>query len=161
VARAARGGRLKPIAPFSAPRVPSSQVSSGTPHRVESHACYLTPQAIAIGHHPEVILAGRRINDRMGAHVAETLVKLMLQSGIGVCNSRVLVLGLAFKENCPDLRNTRVVDIIDALREYSLRVEVQDPWVERAEAKHEYRLDCLAALPDPGTYDAFGAALGR
>jgi nucleotide sugar dehydrogenase len=73
---------------------------------------YLTHKAIAIGHHPEVILAGRRINDRMGAHVAETLVKLMLQSGIGVCNSRVLVLGLAFKENCPDLRNTRVVDIL-------------------------------------------------
>ena len=113
---------------------------------------YLTHKAIAIGHHPEVILAGRRINDRMGAHVAETVVKLMLQSGIGVCNSRVLVLGLAFKENCPDLRNTRVVDIIDALREYSIRVDVHDPWVDRAEARHEYRLDCLAALPDHGTY---------
>ena len=99
-----------------------------------------------------MILAGRRINDRMGAHVAETVVKLMLQSGIGVCNSRVLVLGLAFKENCPDLRNTKVVDIIDALREYSIRVDVHDPWVDRAEARHEYRLDCLAALPDHGTY---------
>jgi UDP-N-acetyl-D-galactosamine dehydrogenase len=110
---------------------------------------YLTHKAIAIGYHPEVILAGRRINDRMGAHVAETVVKLMLQSGIGVCNSRVLVLGLAFKENCPDLRNTRVVDIIDALREYSIRVDVYDPWVDRAEAKQEYRLDCLVALPLP------------
>lgn len=108
---------------------------------------YLTHKAIAIGHHPEVILAGRRINDRMGAHVAETVVKLMLQSGIGVCNSRVLILGLAFKENCPDLRNTRVVDIIDALREYSIHVDVYDPWIDRAEAQHEYGLHCLAELP--------------
>ena len=108
---------------------------------------YLTHKAIAIGHHPEVILAGRRINDRMGAHVAETVVKLMLQSGIGVCNSRVLILGLAFKENCPDLRNTRVVDIIAALREYSIRVDVYDPWIDRAEAQHEYGLHCLAELP--------------
>ena len=108
---------------------------------------YLTHKAIAIGHHPEVILAGRRINDRMGAHVAETVIKLMLQSGIGVCNSRVLILGLAFKENCPDLRNTRVVDIIDALREYSIRVDVYDPWIDRAEAQHEYGLHCLAELP--------------
>lgn len=122
---------------------------------------YLTHKAIAIGHHPEVILAGRRINDRMGAHVAETVVKLMLQSGIGVCNSRVLVLSLAFKENCPDLRNTKVVDIIDALREYSIRVDVYDPWVDRAEARHEYRLDCLAELPDPGTYDAIILAIAH
>ena len=122
---------------------------------------YLTHKAIAIGHHPEVILAGRRINDRMGAHVAETVVKLMLQSGIGVCNSRVLVLGLAFKENCPDLRNTKVVDIIDALREYSIAVDVHDPWVDRAEAKHEYRLDCLAEMPDPGTYDALILAVAH
>ncbi len=111
---------------------------------------YLTHKAIAIGYHPEVILAGRRINDRMGAHVAETVVKLMFQSGIGVCNSRVLVLGLAFKENCPDLRNTRVVDIIDALREYSIRVDVYDPWIDRAEAQHEYGLHCLAELPRVG-----------
>ena len=115
---------------------------------------YLTHKAIAIGYHPEVILAGRRINDRMGAHVAETVVKLMLGHGIGVCNSRILVLGLAFKENCPDLRNTRVVDIIDALRDYSIAVDCFDPWVDRAEAKHEYAIDCLPALPTPGGYDA-------
>ena len=99
---------------------------------------YLTHKAVAIGYHPEVILAGRRINDRMGAHVAETVVKLMLQTGIGVCNSRILVLGLAFKENCPDLRNTRVIDIIQALREYNIAVDCYDPWIDRAEAKHEY-----------------------
>ena len=127
---------------------------------------YLTHKAIAIGHHPEVILAGRRINDRMGAHVAETVVKLMLQSGIGVCNSRVLILGLAFKENCPDLRNTRVVDIIDALREYSIHVDVYDPWIDRAEAQHEYGLHCLAELPGeqgqtPGPYDALILAVAH
>jgi UDP-N-acetyl-D-galactosamine dehydrogenase len=115
---------------------------------------YLTHKAIAIGYHPEVILAGRRINDRMGAHVAETVVKLMLGHGIGVCNSRILVLGLSFKENCPDLRNTRVIDIIDALRDYSIAVDCFDPWVDRAEAKHEYGIDCLPALPAPGGYDA-------
>ncbi|MFB1495941.1 MULTISPECIES: Vi polysaccharide biosynthesis UDP-N-acetylglucosamine C-6 dehydrogenase TviB [unclassified Thiocapsa] len=115
---------------------------------------YLTHKAVAIGYHPEVILAGRRINDRMGAHVAETVVKLMLQSGIGVCNSRILVLGLAFKENCPDLRNTRVIDIILALREYNIAVDCYDPWIDRAEAKHEYGLECLSEAPPAGSYDA-------
>ncbi|MFB1496528.1 MULTISPECIES: nucleotide sugar dehydrogenase, partial [unclassified Thiocapsa] len=115
---------------------------------------YLTHKAVAIGYHPEVILAGRRINDRMGAHVAETVVKLMLQNGIGVCNSRILVLGFAFKENCPDVRNTRVIDIILALREYNIAVDCYDPWIDRAEAKHDYGLDCLAEPPADGTYDA-------
>ena len=122
---------------------------------------YLTHKAIAIGYHPEVILAGRRINDRMGAHVAETVVKLMLGHGIGVCNSRILVLGLAFKENCPDLRNTRVIDIIDALRDYSIAVDCFDPWVDRAEAKHEYGIDCLPALPASGDYDAIILAVAH
>ncbi len=122
---------------------------------------YLTHKAIAIGYHPEVILAGRRINDRMGAHVAETVVKLMLGHGIGVCNSRILVLGLTFKENCPDLRNTRVIDIIDALRDYSIAVDCFDPWVDRAEAKLEYGIDCLPALPEPGGYDAIILAVAH
>jgi UDP-N-acetyl-D-galactosamine dehydrogenase len=122
---------------------------------------YLTHKAIAIGYHPEVILAGRRINDRMGAHVAETVVKLMLSHGIGVCRSRILVLGLAFKENCPDLRNTRVVDIIDSLREYSIQVDCYDPWIDRAEARHEYGLDCLADPPAAGTYDAIILAVAH
>ncbi len=122
---------------------------------------YLTHKAIAIGYHPEVILAGRRINDRMGAHVAETVVKLMLSHGIGVCHSRILVLGLAFKENCPDLRNTRVVDIIDSLREYSIQVDCYDPWIDRAEARHEYGLDCLADPPAAGAYDAIILAVAH
>ena len=115
---------------------------------------YLTHKAVAVGYHPEVILAGRRINDRMGAHVAEDLVKLMLRRGIGVCHSRILVLGLAFKENCPDLRNTRVIDVIHGLRDYSVAVDCYDPWIDRGEALHEYGLDCLAEPPPPGTYDA-------
>ncbi|RKT45218.1 nucleotide sugar dehydrogenase [Thiocapsa rosea] len=115
---------------------------------------YLTHKAVAIGYHPEIILAGRRINDRMGAHVAEAVVKLMLKSGIDVCESRILVLGLAFKENCPDLRNTRVIDIILALRDYNIAVDCYDPWIDRAEAKHEYGLDCLPEAPAPGSYDA-------
>jgi UDP-N-acetyl-D-galactosamine dehydrogenase len=122
---------------------------------------YLTHKAVAIGYHPEVILAGRRINDRMGAHVAETVVKLMLQSGIGVCHSCILVLGLAFKENCPDLRNTRVVDIIQALRDYAIAIDCYDPWIDRAEAKHEYGIDCLPEAPVPGTYDAIILAVAH
>ena len=89
----------------------------------------------------------------------------MLQSRISVCNSRVLILGLAFKENCPDLRNTRVVDIIDALREYSIHVDVYDPWIDRAEAQHEYGLHCLAELPrergNTGPYDALILAVAH
>jgi UDP-N-acetyl-D-glucosamine/UDP-N-acetyl-D-galactosamine dehydrogenase len=122
---------------------------------------YLTHKAVALGYHPEVILAGRRINDRMGSHVAESVVKLMLRKGIRVCNSRVLVLGLAFKENCPDIRNTRVIDIIRALRDYAITVDCYDPWVDRAEAHHEYGLDCLSDLPEPGTYDALILAVAH
>lgn len=115
---------------------------------------YLTHKSVALGYHPEVILAGRRINDRMGAHVAESVVKLMLRKGIRVCNSRILVLGLAFKENCPDIRNTRVIDIIRSLRDYTIDVDCYDPWIDRAEAKYEYGLDCLCDPPGPGRYDA-------
>jgi UDP-N-acetyl-D-galactosamine dehydrogenase len=122
---------------------------------------YLTHKAVASGYHPEVILAGRRINDRMGAHVAETVVKLMLKRGIGVCTSRILVLGLDFKENCPDLRNTRVIDIIQALRDYNLTVDCYDPWIDRDEAQHAYGIDCLPAPPAPGTYDAIILAVAH
>ncbi|MFY9974671.1 MAG: nucleotide sugar dehydrogenase [Chromatiaceae bacterium] len=115
---------------------------------------YLTHKAVELGYHPEVILAGRRINDRMGSHVAESVVKLMLRKDMRVSGSRVLVLGLAFKENCPDIRNTRVIDIIRSMREYAIEVDCYDPWIDRAEAKHEYGLDCLSDLPGRGTYDA-------
>ena len=99
---------------------------------------YLTHKAQSIGYHPEIILAGRRLNDGMGAYVVSQLVKAMLKRRIHVDGARVLVLGLAFKENCPDLRNTRVVDIIGELAEYNIAVDVYDPWVNSTEAQHEY-----------------------
>ena len=99
---------------------------------------YLTHKAQEVGYHPEIILAGRRINDAMGSYVAEQVIKLMLRRKIQVTGSRVLVLGLAFKENCPDLRNSRVIDVINELRGYNILVDVCDPWVDPAEAEEEY-----------------------
>ena len=114
---------------------------------------YLTHKAQSIGYHPEIILAGRRLNDGMGAYVVSQLVKAMLKRRITVEGARVLVLGLTFKENCPDLRNTRIVDIVKELRDYSITADVFDPWVDVAEAQHEYGLTPIAA-PEQGAYDA-------
>lgn len=113
---------------------------------------YLTHKAQSIGYHPEVILAGRRLNDSMGAYVASQLVKAMTKKRIQVQGSRVLLLGLTFKENCPDLRNTRVVDIIRELAQYDVNVDVYDPWVEADEAHREYGVDVVSKLDD-GQYD--------
>ena len=121
---------------------------------------YLTHKAQEVGHHPDVILAGRRTNDGMGGYVAEQVIKLMVRKGINPVGARVLVLGLAFKENCPDLRNTRVVDIVQALQAYNARVDVHDPWVDADEAAHEYGLVPLAG-PAPGDYDAVVLAVGH
>jgi len=121
---------------------------------------YLTHKAQQIGYHPEVILAGRRINDSMGGHVAQRVVKLMAQRDIPTANAKVLILGLAFKENCPDLRNTRVVDIIAELRSYHIDVDVCDPWVDAAQARHEYGIE-LIATPQPGQYDALVIAVSH
>ncbi len=114
---------------------------------------YLTHKAEALGYHPQVILAGRRINDGMGAYVAGQLVKAMLKLRIHVDGARVLVLGLTFKENCPDLRNTRVVDVVEELRDYGIQVEIHDPWADPQEAQTEYGL-ALVAEPTVGGYDA-------
>lgn len=122
---------------------------------------YLTHKAQEVGYHPEVILAGRRINDSMASHVADETIKLMLRKGLPVLNSKVLVLGLTFKENCPDLRNTKVVDIINALRNYNVQVDVYDPWIDVAEAQHEYGLQCLAHPPGAGQYAAVVLAVGH
>ncbi len=112
---------------------------------------YLTHKAEALGYHPQVILAGRRINDGMGTHVAGRLVKAMAQRSLPVHGARVLVLGLTFKEDCPDLRNTRVIDVVQELRDYGITVDVHDPHADLAEAQHEYGL----ALTAPGQgYDA-------
>lgn len=113
---------------------------------------YLTHKAQSIGYHPEVILAGRRLNDSMGAYVASQLVKAMTKKRIQVQGSRVLLLGLTFKENCPDLRNTRVVDIIRELAQYDVNVDVYDPWVEADEARREYGVEVLSSL-DNNQYD--------
>jgi UDP-N-acetyl-D-galactosamine dehydrogenase len=114
---------------------------------------YLTHKAQSIGYHPEVILAGRRLNDSMGSYVVTQLIKTMTCRGIQVKGARVLVMGLTFKENCPDLRNTRVVDIVQELHEYNVAVDVYDPWVESKEAQHEYGITPVTDLSD-GVYDA-------
>jgi UDP-N-acetyl-D-galactosamine dehydrogenase len=122
---------------------------------------YLTHKAQEVGYHPEVILAGRRINDLMARHVADETIKLMLQKNLPVLGSKVLLLGLTFKENCPDVRNTKVVDIVKALRCYNVQVDVYDPWVDNNEAEHEHGLQCLAQEPTPGQYAAIVLAVGH
>ncbi|HXE19710.1 MAG TPA: Vi polysaccharide biosynthesis UDP-N-acetylglucosamine C-6 dehydrogenase TviB [Castellaniella sp.] len=121
---------------------------------------YLTHKAQAIGYHPEVILAGRRLNDSMGTYVVAQLVKAMTKRRIQVQDSHVLVMGLTFKENCPDLRNTRVVDIVRELREYNIKVDVYDPWVDPAEARHEYGITPIAK-PEAGSYDGVIVAVAH
>lgn len=122
---------------------------------------YLTHKAQEVGYHPEVILAGRRINDSMAAHVADETVKLMLRNKLPVLDSKILVLGLTFKENCPDVRNTKVVDIVKALRGYNTQVDIYDPWIDLTEAEHEYGLQCLKEEPLPGQYAAIVLAVGH
>ncbi len=113
---------------------------------------YLTYKAQQLGYHPQMILAGRRINDNMPLYVASQVVKQMLRKGIQPRGARVLMLGLTFKENCPDLRNTKVVDIVRELSSYGAQVDVHDPWVDAAEAKQEYGLELVRA-PETGAYD--------
>ncbi len=121
---------------------------------------YLTHKAQETGYHPEVILAGRRINDSMGAYVAGQVFKLMNRSHLKVCDSRVLVMGLTFKENCPDLRNTRVIDIIEELQSYNVNVDVYDPWVDAEEAVGTYGIRPLDQ-PEKNTYDAVVLAVAH
>lgn len=121
---------------------------------------YLTHKAQSIGYHPEIILAGRRLNDSMGAYVVAQLVKAMTRRRLQVDNARVLVMGLAFKENCPDLRNTRVVDIVAELADYHCQVDVCDPWVSAEEAQHEYGITPVAQ-PEAGAYDAIIVAVAH
>ena len=121
---------------------------------------YLTHKAQAIGYHPEIILAGRRLNDSMGAYVVSQLVKGMLKKRIHVEGARVLIMGLTFKENCPDLRNTKVIDIVRELAEYDIAVDVYDPWVSAEEAQHEYGITPIAK-PQPGSYDGIVLAVAH
>lgn len=129
-------------------------------HCISVDPYYLTHKAQEVGHHPDVILAGRRTNDSMGGYIANEVIRLMVRKGINPVRARILMLGLAFKENCPDLRNTRVVDIVQALTSYSAHVDVHDPWVDAAEAEHEYAITPLAQ-PNAGDYDAVIVAVGH
>jgi UDP-N-acetyl-D-galactosamine dehydrogenase len=121
---------------------------------------YLTHKAQAIGYHPEIILAGRRLNDAMGAWVAAQLVKAMIRRRIEVDGARVLVMGLSFKENCPDLRNTRVVDVVRELADYGIRVDVADPQADAEDARREYGIE-LVAEPPAKAYDAIVLAVAH
>lgn len=121
---------------------------------------YLTHKAQEIGYNPEMILAGRRLNDNMGAYVISQVTKLMLKKRIQVNGANVLIMGLTFKENCPDLRNTRVVDMVAELEDYGVNVSIYDPWVDKAEAQHEYNITPIDA-PEAATYDAIILAVAH
>ena len=110
---------------------------------------YLAQRAQEFGYHPEIILAGRRLNDSMGEYVASQVVKALIKKKIDVSSAQLLMLGITFKENCPDVRNTKIIDVIHHLKEYGITVTVYDPWANPAEVLHEYGLNCLSNLPDP------------
>jgi UDP-N-acetyl-D-galactosamine dehydrogenase len=121
---------------------------------------YLAHKAQAVGYYPEIILAGRRLNDSMGPYVASQVIKAMVKKRIHVVGARVLILGLAFKENCPDLRNTRIVDFVRELKDFGVNVDVSDPWVAPDDAKREYGIE-LVARPEQNAYDAIIIAVAH
>jgi UDP-N-acetyl-D-galactosamine dehydrogenase len=122
---------------------------------------YLTHKSQEMGYHPEMILAGRRINDNMGLYVAAQVIRLMVKAGASLPKSRILVLGITFKENCPDVRNTRVVDVVHELKAYGAAVDIYDPWADAAVVKHEYGLDILKQAPAKGQYDGIVVAVAH
>src|SRR5690606_24184498 len=121
---------------------------------------YLTHKAQSLGLHPEIILAARRLNDRMGEYVATQLIKEMVKKRIQVTGSKILVMGLSFKENCPDIRNTKIVDMVKALKEYELDIAIYDPWVNKEEARLEYGLAPVDELKN-NEYDAIILAVAH
>jgi UDP-N-acetyl-D-galactosamine dehydrogenase len=121
---------------------------------------YLTHKAASLGFHPEIMLAGRRINDSMGQFIAQKVIKLMIKNDIKIYGANVLVLGITFKENCPDIRNSKVIDIIKELKDFHCNVDVYDPWAEKDEVKHEYGLDLQTQLNDK-SYDAIVLAVAH
>jgi UDP-N-acetyl-D-galactosamine dehydrogenase len=129
-------------------------------HCISVDPYYLTHKAQQVGYNPEIILAGRRINDGMGNFIADSVIKLMTQRKAHVVDSNILIMGLTFKENCPDLRNTRVIDIIHELQKYNANVHIYDPWASQAEAQHEYGLD-LIDEPQKAAYDAVILCVGH
>jgi UDP-N-acetyl-D-galactosamine dehydrogenase len=115
---------------------------------------YLAQKAQEVGYHPEIILAGRRLNDSMGPYVADEVIKLMVRKGIQVVGSKALILGFTFKENCPDVRNTKVIDIVRHLKDYHVQVDIHDPWADPEEVFHEYGVKSSQGLPQNAQYDA-------
>lgn len=123
---------------------------------------YLAQKAIESGYNPEIILAGRKMNDSMGSYVATETVKMMISKGATIKGSNALVLGITFKENCPDIRNSRVIDIIEELQSYHVNVDVYDPWASKEEVKHEYNLDLKSSMDDlQANYDAIILAVSH
>jgi UDP-N-acetyl-D-galactosamine dehydrogenase len=122
---------------------------------------YLIQKAQSAGYYPDILLACRRINDAMGQHIASEVIKLMIQRGIAVAGARILLLGITFKENCPDLRNTRVIDLAREFSDYGARVDIYDPWADVAQAAHEYGVELLAEPPQAGAYDAIVVAVAH
>jgi UDP-N-acetyl-D-galactosamine dehydrogenase len=122
---------------------------------------YLTHKAQEVGYNSEIILAGRRLNDNMGIYVANQVIKLMIKKGHKIEGSKVLILGITFKENCPDIRNSRVIDVIKELQEFGVQICIYDPWADAKEVKHEYNLELLPELPAMNTYDALILAVAH
>ena len=122
---------------------------------------YLAQKAQEYGYHPEIILAGRRLNDSMGAYVATEVVKLMIKKGTPVKGAKVLMLGITFKENCPDIRNTKAIDIYHELREYDMDIDVYDPWANPTEVKHEYNIKTITEYPEGNGYEAIILAVAH
>ena len=122
---------------------------------------YLAYKAKEVGYHPQIILAGRRTNDEMGVFIANKLIKLMIHKGHTIKGSSVLVLGITFKENCPDIRNSRVIDVIRELQDFGINVDVYDPWANEEEVRREYGLDLLENLPPLAKYDAVVLAVAH
>jgi UDP-N-acetyl-D-glucosamine/UDP-N-acetyl-D-galactosamine dehydrogenase len=122
---------------------------------------YLIQKAQSAGYFPDILLACRRINDTMGQHIASEVIKLMIRRAIPVAGARILLLGITFKENCPDLRNTRVIDLAREFGDYGAQVDIYDPWADRAQAAVEFGVELLATSPEPGAYDAIVVAVAH
>jgi len=122
---------------------------------------YLAQKAASVGYYPEIILSGRRINDGMGIYVANNIIRLMIKKGINVLNAEILVLGITFKENCPDIRNTKVIDVVKELRSYGAIITIFDPWVDCLQVAQEYGIDCLSAIPIDKKYDVITIAVSH
>ncbi len=130
-------------------------------HCISVDPYYLAHKASQLGYHPQVILSGRRVNNSMAEFIASKVLKLMIKKDISISNADVLILGVTFKENCPDVRNTKVVDVYRELKEYGLHVDMYDPWVDRAEVKQKYKIHMLDSINYDKKYDAIVLAVSH